>query len=160
MRGQRNLRGDFHVYYLIDAAGEIVYVGVTSDIRGRFKWHVQHNPFWPDVKRIDFTHLEGYTTEQALLFEKLEIRRLRPKHNKIKTTLTPRQQQALDALVALGGTASGADIARRMGYRNGSGYVVDLERLGLVEEIGTRRSQGARGYTRIYRLTAEQEVAA
>jgi predicted GIY-YIG superfamily endonuclease len=160
MRGQRNLRGDFHVYYLIDDAGEIVYVGVTSDIRGRFRWHVQHNRFWSDVKRIDFTHLEDYTTEQALLFEALEIRRLRPKHNHLKTTLTPRQQQAYDALAALGGTATGAEVGRHMGVRNGSGYLPDLERLGLVEEIGTRRSTGARGYTRIYRLTTDQEVAA
>lgn len=68
-----------HVYAFYDESGVLLYIGMTWDIKERFKQHARTKPWWPDVakKVVEPTRYrpEAIRREQSL------IRTLRPKYN-------------------------------------------------------------------------------
>lgn len=70
-----------HVLYrLFNSGGDLIYVGITKDIRSRFRQHSHESPWWREVAdcRTEF-HPDRRTLE---LVEKAEIATLRPRYNK------------------------------------------------------------------------------
>ncbi|MFJ1606977.1 GIY-YIG nuclease family protein [Streptomyces sp. NPDC088253] len=75
------------LYRLFGRAGELLYVGVTSDPRTRWAQHKAEKPWWPDVHRYT---LEWRSSRDAALKEEAEvIVRERPAHNVMGATIPP-----------------------------------------------------------------------
>lgn len=74
-----DLSGPTWVYYLTDAAGLLVYVGIAVDPSARIRCH-RAAPWWPDV---DVQLCELYRTRhQALVAEAWAIRQWKPRGNR------------------------------------------------------------------------------
>lgn len=67
------------LYRFRDAAGQLLYIGITVDIAGRFPRHAAEKPWWRDVTRIDVEALPGRA--EALEAERAAIQAERPVHN-------------------------------------------------------------------------------
>jgi excinuclease UvrABC nuclease subunit len=68
-----------YVYFLRDASGEVIYIGVTRQLANRRVAHEARSPWWSEVTswRIlgPFEHLAAYRVERDL------IRETQPRHN-------------------------------------------------------------------------------
>lgn len=70
-----------HVLYrLFNAAGELLYIGITNDLNARFSWHAGRSPWWPEVAdcRTDF-----FPSREALrAAETQAIKAEQPRYNR------------------------------------------------------------------------------
>ena len=79
------------VYWHLDADGNCLYVGLSSNVKVRNIEHRIHSPWWP---LVDYTLSSApMTREGAMLFEIEEIERLTPPHNVLykQTSVTRRR---------------------------------------------------------------------
>lgn len=70
----------FCVYFAIDADGQVLYVGSTSDLRRRFWAHCNNSPWYGQCVSVEWT--EHATERDARVEEYRQIRELRPPFNK------------------------------------------------------------------------------
>lgn len=70
----------FAVYRLFDAAGGLLYVGQTGNLRRRIFTHRRQQPWADDIATIEAAWFD--TREAALTEEKALIAGLRPAHNR------------------------------------------------------------------------------
>lgn len=70
-----------HVLYrLFDSRGELLYIGITNDVRRRFIGHASVQPWWPEVTSCQTAFLPNRAAlEEA---ERIAIKAERPRHNK------------------------------------------------------------------------------
>lgn len=68
------------MYRLFGPASDLLYVGITNDIRRRFQAHAQEKPWWPDVIRDEIVWYP--TRRQALREEARAIVEENPRYNK------------------------------------------------------------------------------
>jgi predicted GIY-YIG superfamily endonuclease len=68
------------LYRLYDAAGHLLYIGITTDQKTRFASHATYKSWWKQVARDDVTWLQG-TWQEALATEAAAIRVEKPKFN-------------------------------------------------------------------------------
>lgn len=68
------------VYTCRNAAGEVIYVGVTSGLTARVGRHRQVSPWWDEVDVLE--HGAFLPRTEALRLERELIVQLKPKHNK------------------------------------------------------------------------------
>jgi hypothetical protein len=80
LRAGEPLYDDHWVYYCYDAAGTLLYVGVTSAGIKRFRRHGNERWWWSEVANIALKHFA--TAREAREHERLEIARLLPPHNR------------------------------------------------------------------------------
>ena len=81
-RRKAHRREDDHwVYTCVDAAGEIIYVGVTSTGLRRHREHGRGSGWWTEVATIRVEHFP--TRVEALAVEAERIERLNPDYNTI-----------------------------------------------------------------------------
>lgn len=67
------------LYRLYDASGQLLYVGVTANLRERFGQHASTKQWWGDVARRTVTWLE--TRDEALTAEAKAILTEAPRYN-------------------------------------------------------------------------------
>lgn len=68
------------IYRLYDSADQLLYVGITEDIKDRFGRHAMTKAWWSSVARKDVTWIVT-SWSQALRLEKTIIREEQPKYN-------------------------------------------------------------------------------
>lgn len=67
------------VYFMYDADGELLYVGISLCVPVRLEQHRRDKSWWQEVVRIEIEH---HTHRRAALFsEKMAIRMRSPKYN-------------------------------------------------------------------------------
>lgn len=67
------------LYRFFDAAGDLLYIGITNDPSKRFGRHASDKPWWEEVDRID---LERHPSREAVLAaEAAAIKTERPRYN-------------------------------------------------------------------------------
>jgi predicted GIY-YIG superfamily endonuclease len=78
-----NVNGEHVVYRCYDAAGRVIYIGATSDIRKRLKVHRRDSPWFSEVFAVEST----VYPERWLAFyaEGQAIRDENPRHNRMHT---------------------------------------------------------------------------
>jgi hypothetical protein len=80
------------LYRLYNAAGELIYVGITEKFGGRFTQH-EHSPWWPEVDRVETqrypTRLDAQGAEIALIQSQL------PKYNDCNIANAERARRGL-----------------------------------------------------------------
>lgn len=67
------------LYRYFDAAGVLLYVGITSRRTGRSLQHAAEKSWWSEVARAEYEHFA--TREEAARRERLVIATERPRHN-------------------------------------------------------------------------------
>jgi predicted GIY-YIG superfamily endonuclease len=67
------------LYRLFDAAGSLLYIGVSVSPEQRWLHHAEHKTWWPEVARIEFAW-HG-TRDEALTCEMESIRAEKPRYN-------------------------------------------------------------------------------
>jgi len=74
-----------HVLYrLFDRGGNLLYVGITNDVKARFANHASLQPWWLDVATC---RTEFFPTREALeRGERAAIKAERPRHNTMYNT--------------------------------------------------------------------------
>lgn len=70
---------DHVLYRFYDREGALLYVGITSSIRARFKWHAAKQLWWPEVADCRIQFYPDRTT--LTMAERVAIRYERPRHN-------------------------------------------------------------------------------
>lgn len=102
--------GPHILYRCFNAAGELLYIGITNDPNNRFNLHASSTPWWTDVTdiRLDKSFASRWELEEA---ERAAILAEIPLHNtdhnqnwhtKHKPALpTPEAREALEKLAAL-----------------------------------------------------------
>lgn len=80
------------LYRLYDADGQLLYVGISADLRGRFSQHASTKPWWGEVGRKTVTWQESRAA--ALAAEAESIAAERPKYNiqEMRATLTGKRK--------------------------------------------------------------------
>jgi phosphoribosyl 1,2-cyclic phosphodiesterase len=69
-----------HVLYrLYGVSGDLLYIGLTKDIRSRFNQHVAKSPWWPDVADCRIEFLPSWEALKAA--EVAAIKAERPRYN-------------------------------------------------------------------------------
>lgn len=69
----------YTLYRLYDAAGTLLYVGITLDVAARFREHGHYSPWFPKVTR---TRLQPFGEPgDAMIAEMRAHRDERPRHN-------------------------------------------------------------------------------
>jgi predicted GIY-YIG superfamily endonuclease len=72
----------FAVYRLFDAAGVLLYIGATKNVKARMYGHGQDKPWWPEVVKTA-TRVEWFeSVEDAARAEHEAILSERPVHNR------------------------------------------------------------------------------
>lgn len=84
-----SLGAEFVVYRLYDAADVVIYVGMTQRLKSRLQKH--RTRFRGEIAGVDFDGPLEY--DMAGRVEIHEIRRHRPKHNRLHNTLEPGELQ-------------------------------------------------------------------
>jgi predicted GIY-YIG superfamily endonuclease len=84
------------VYRFRDAAGDLLYVGMTRNPRARFHNHAADKPWWPEVDAKAIEWLDTWAEAHAA--EIAAIRAEKPRHN-VQHALTVEQEDALAAAV-------------------------------------------------------------
>ena len=79
------------VYRLYDEQDELLYIGLTGDVRTRLRRHAQTQPWWSAVRRITIETFDN--TETAALAEKQAIRREHPRYNIADTGRSPQRRK-------------------------------------------------------------------
>lgn len=83
----RHHRAQHTLYRLFNAAGELLYIGLSYDVHRRFWDHSRDKAWWGDV--ADY-QLETYPSHDALTnAERVAIRRENPLHNKRRDRKRP-----------------------------------------------------------------------
>lgn len=109
------------LYRFRDAAGRLLYVGITADPGTRWKAHAAGKPWWADVARVDVEPQP--TREAALAAEKRAIRAERPVHNVIHNR--PKRAPAAPTVEPRRPTEAAPRIgALRLAHRPPQPYVV------------------------------------
>lgn len=73
-----------HLYHLYDAAGQLLYVGMTGDVEARLRSHEGSKPWWAEV---DHRWVVTYPSRAACAAaEALAIHLLRPPYNTVVAT--------------------------------------------------------------------------
>lgn len=85
------------LYRYFDAAGSLLYVGITSRRTGRSLQHASEKAWWSEVARCEWEHFA--TREEALHRERLAIANEYPKHNVIGRSDRPDDQYRREALM-------------------------------------------------------------
>lgn len=67
------------LYRVYDAAGALLYIGITNDPAERFGAHAGLKPWWHEAVRIDLEHFD--TREVCARAELAAIRSEHPRHN-------------------------------------------------------------------------------
>jgi hypothetical protein len=75
------------VYRIRDAAGELLYIGMTNSVPIRWNAHMLYQPWWDELRSLTVEFLD--TREEAAAAEKAAILGEVPKYN--KTYLLPRR---------------------------------------------------------------------
>lgn len=90
------------VYRLYDAAGALLYIGATGNLRQRFQFHRKDKPWWPDVagKRLDVYDRVAEAKEA----ERCAILSEDPVHNISGTPKMAEVDPRLAAAASRGGT--------------------------------------------------------
>lgn len=74
-----------YVYCLLDAAGDLLYVGRARQPGNRFDKHRRKKEWWPEVQHLTLFEVEGRDHEHSVyLVSRVEldaIRSLSPRHN-------------------------------------------------------------------------------
>lgn len=74
------LTREWQIYRAFNAAGELLYVGQTSDMPGRMRNHRSSTPWWGEVDTVACSPA-GVTREEAVEAERIAIRREEPRYN-------------------------------------------------------------------------------
>lgn len=103
------------LYWMVDAVGVVIYVGITNDITRRLGQHHAAR-WWPQVERVE---IEVYPTRPAARAAELRmIRRHAPRFNDCIHARKARQRQARELDVAADAAElaawSEAEAARRL----------------------------------------------
>jgi hypothetical protein len=69
-----------HVYHFYDRQGNLLYVGITNDLKRRWAQHAEEKPWWHLVARKE--SVKYPTREEAERVEAHQIRTLRPQFNR------------------------------------------------------------------------------
>ena len=69
-----------HVYYFYDVQGNLLYVGITNDIKRRWAQHAEDKPWWHLVARKEKVLYS--TRQEAERVEAHQIRTHRPMYNR------------------------------------------------------------------------------
>lgn len=77
------------LYRMRDAAGRLLYVGITTRGGQRISQHRRSQPWWPDVARIDVDHFDSIA--EAVAAEETAIRTERPAYNRRSAGPRPRR---------------------------------------------------------------------
>lgn len=77
-----------HLYRLFDAVGELLYVGITNNVKRRLQAHAERQPWWSEVARHTFTSLPDREMLEAA--EAIAIRYETPRYNKRDRGWLPR----------------------------------------------------------------------
>src|SRR5215204_4079709 len=88
-----------HVYYLRNAAGQYLYIGMSSNIKARLRAHRYDRRWRHELARVDVS--EEMPRAEAEEFERREIFRLQPLHNIADKNGLTTQQIANAAYLAL-----------------------------------------------------------
>lgn len=73
-------RGRHTVYRCTDVAGQLLYIGTSTDVCQRLKQHRSQMPWWPEVARV---RVEIHRTRPAAFAAEREaIESERPMHNR------------------------------------------------------------------------------
>jgi predicted GIY-YIG superfamily endonuclease len=72
--------GGYVVYRILNASGDVIYVGCTGDLNARMAHHRVQSPWWSEASEIH-TGLPILDRRDALAAELALIKTLRPKHN-------------------------------------------------------------------------------
>jgi predicted GIY-YIG superfamily endonuclease len=78
----------YTVYRLYDAERNLLYVGITNNVRARFRWHASNQPWWLSVADVESE--EVASREEAIDRELALINALRPRHNIVTTRRNPK----------------------------------------------------------------------
>jgi hypothetical protein len=97
--------GETAVYQLHDAAGGLLYVGMSRNPMGRWAWHAELHPWWPDV--ASFTVKWYGSRDEAARMERDAIKDGAARHN---IHSTPRH-----------GAATGAGVRRALEVQRAGG---------------------------------------
>jgi hypothetical protein len=129
------------LYRLYNAAGELIYVGITERFGGRFSQH-EHSQWWREVERIE---LEPHPTRaEAQAAEMAVIRAELPKYNDCSVANAERARRGLPHRAAskrpssvLAGRSSLAYYTPRDGFLAPFGYgVLEDGRVWIYGESG------------------------
>lgn len=74
-------RKPYEIYYHFDAAGELLYIGISKDAYQRLDSHLRGHSRWFD-QIASLRVRKAESLEEARLIEMSEIKRLNPKYNK------------------------------------------------------------------------------
>lgn len=67
------------VYWLLDAEGQPLYIGMTDNLRRRMSQHATERYWWPDVASV--AHTDEMTRREAGITELSDIQSHWPRHN-------------------------------------------------------------------------------
>jgi predicted GIY-YIG superfamily endonuclease len=70
------------LYRLYNAADEVIYIGITDDLKGRMEWHAANQTWWPEVTRRTVAFYPDWDAADAA--ETLAIAAEKPIYNKAK----------------------------------------------------------------------------
>lgn len=79
------------LYRFYNAAGELLYIGLTTRLPQRFRDHRQSKEWWSQVARIELQHYE--THGELVAAEVNAIRQEHPRHNVANTTNGRRRRE-------------------------------------------------------------------
>jgi predicted GIY-YIG superfamily endonuclease len=74
--------GTYQLYRLFDAAGRLLYIGITMDPPRRWKEHRSDKPWWPEVDKKRLEQLEGADAHTAAMAERAAVLAELPRYNK------------------------------------------------------------------------------
>lgn len=111
MAAERWSRNETHYLYRhFNAAGALLYVGITRNVRIRNNVHNYASPWWSDVSSTTVEELP--TRNDALLAEELAIEAERPIHNQPRAIAIKLTRDALDRIRELVGEQGMAQFIR------------------------------------------------
>ena len=99
------------VYAFYGADDDCLYVGATENLGARIVNHGNGRPWWPEVARISAVACHDLTAARELEAQWIEL--LAPKHNKIRSFVTPPAERYDGA--AARDVFTVADAARQVG---------------------------------------------
>jgi excinuclease UvrABC nuclease subunit len=82
----------YTVYRLYDAERNLLYVGITRNIRARFQHHTNNQPWWPSVAHVE-TDAVG-SRDEAISKELELINSLHPMYNVVTKHRTPQRAKS------------------------------------------------------------------
>ena len=99
-----------YLYRHFDAAGVLLYVGITRNMRLRNNCHNHTSPWWSEVSSTTVEKLP--TRDAALRAEEIAIRTERPIHNQPRAIPIKFTRNALERIDALKGPGKRAEFIR------------------------------------------------